>query len=48
MTVPYVQYLGGQPLSNGLQTGDALLLLAVTLVLVAAGTWRFNHRDVAV
>jgi ABC-2 type transport system permease protein len=39
---------GGEPLKNGLQTSDALLLLAVTAVLVAAGSWRFNRRDVAV
>jgi ABC-2 type transport system permease protein len=45
---PWHWYLGGEPLSNGLQAGDFLLLLAVTLVLVAAGTWRFNRRDVAV
>jgi ABC-2 type transport system permease protein len=45
---PWHWYLGGEPLKNGLQAGDALLLLAVTLVLVAAGTWRFNRRDVAV
>jgi ABC-2 type transport system permease protein len=45
---PWHWYLGGEPLKNGLQTGDALLLLAVTAVLVAAGTWRFNRRDVAV
>jgi ABC-2 type transport system permease protein len=45
---PWHWYLGGEPLKNGLQAGDALLLLAVTTVLVAAGTWRFNRRDVAV
>jgi ABC-2 type transport system permease protein len=45
---PWHWYLGGEPLKHGLQAGDALLLLAVTLVLVAAGTWRFNRRDVAV
>jgi ABC-2 type transport system permease protein len=45
---PWHWYLGGEPLKNGLQTGDALLLLAATLVLVAAGSWRFNRRDVAV
>ena len=45
---PWHWYLGGEPLKNGLQTGDALLLLAVTLVLVAAGVWWFNRRDVAV
>ena len=45
---PWHWYLGGEPLTNGLQTSDALLLLAVTVVLVAAGSWRFNRRDVAV
>jgi ABC-2 type transport system permease protein len=45
---PWHWYLGGEPLKNGLQTGDALLLLGVTLVLVAAGTWVFTRRDVAV
>jgi ABC-2 type transport system permease protein len=45
---PWHWYLGGEPLKNGLQAGDALLLLAVTAVLVVAGTWRFNRRDVAV
>jgi ABC-2 type transport system permease protein len=45
---PWHWYLGGEPLKNGLQAGDSLLLLVVTLVLVAAGTWSFNHRDVAV
>jgi ABC-2 type transport system permease protein len=45
---PWHWYLGGEPLKNGLQAGDSLLLLAVTLALVAAGTWRFNRRDVAV
>ena len=45
---PWHWYLGGEPLKNGLQAGDALLLLAVAAVLVAAGTWAFNRRDVAV
>jgi ABC-2 type transport system permease protein len=45
---PWHWYLGGEPLTNGLQAGDSLLLLAVTLVLVAAGTLVFNRRDVAV
>jgi ABC-2 type transport system permease protein len=45
---PWHWYLGGEPLKNGLQVGDSLLLLAVTLVLVAAGTLVFNRRDVAV
>jgi ABC-2 type transport system permease protein len=45
---PWHWYLGGEPLKNGLQAGDALLLLGVTVVLVAAGTWLFNRRDIAV
>jgi ABC-2 type transport system permease protein len=45
---PWHWYLGGEPLKHGLQVGDSLLLLGVTLVLVAAGAWRFSHRDVAV
>jgi ABC-2 type transport system permease protein len=45
---PWHWYLGGEPLKNGLQAGDSLLLLAVTLVLVAVGTLVFNRRDVAV
>jgi ABC-2 type transport system permease protein len=45
---PWHWYLGGEPLKNGLQAGDSLLLLAVTLLLVAVGTVVFNRRDVAV
>jgi beta-exotoxin I transport system permease protein len=45
---PWHWYLGGEPLKNGLQAGDSLLLLEVTLVLVAVGTLVFNRRDVAV
>jgi ABC-2 type transport system permease protein len=45
---PWHWYLGGEPLKHGLQAGDSLLLVAVTLVLVAAGTLLFNRRDVAV
>ena len=45
---PWHWYLGGEPLKHGLQAGDALLLLVVTMVLVAAGTLLFNRRDVAV
>jgi ABC-2 type transport system permease protein len=45
---PWHWYLGGEPLKNGLQAGDSLLLLAVTLMLVAVGTLVFNRRDVAV
>jgi ABC-2 type transport system permease protein len=45
---PWHWYLGGEPLKHGLQVGGSLLLLAVTVGPVAAGTWRFNRRDVAV
>jgi hypothetical protein len=45
---PWRWYLGGEPLKHGLQAGDSLWLLVVTVVLVAAGTWIFSHRDVAV
>jgi ABC-2 type transport system permease protein len=45
---PWHWYVGGDPLANGVQAGGALLLLGATVVLVAAGTWAFNRRDVAV
>jgi ABC-2 type transport system permease protein len=45
---PWHWYLGGDPLVNGLQPANCLLLLAATIVLVAAGTWRFTARDIAV
>lgn len=45
---PFHWYLGGQPLFYGVQWADSALLLAVTAVLVAAGTWLFTRRDIAV
>lgn len=33
---------------NGLQTTGPLLLLATTTLLVAAGTYLFTRRDIAV
>lgn len=45
---PWHWYLGGEPLTNGLQLADSGLLLAMTVALVAAGTWAFGRRDVAV
>ncbi len=43
------QWLNGQnPLQTGVQGGNVLLMLSLTVVLVAAGTWLFNRRDVAV
>jgi len=45
---PWNWFLGGVPLRNGLQVADCGLLLAMTVVLVAAGTWAFTRRDVGV
>jgi len=45
---PWHWNVGGEPLKNGLQVGDSLLLLGTTAVLVALGTWRFTRRDVAI
>ncbi len=45
---PFHYYSGGEPLRHGLQFADAGILLAVSLVLVAAGTFVFNRRDVGV
>ena len=45
---PWHWYLGGEPLRNGLQVGDSLLMLCTALVMVAAGTMLFNRRDLAV
>ena len=45
---PFRYYSGGQPLRNGLQPADLLVLAIVSLLLVGAGGWRFNRRDLAV
>lgn len=42
---PFHYYIGGEPLTNGFQLADAAFLAAATIVLIAAGTWRFNRRD---
>lgn len=42
---PYHYYIGGEPLKHGLQFADAAVLAAAATVLVAAGAWRLNHRD---
>jgi ABC-2 type transport system permease protein len=42
---PFHWYLGGDPLSNGVQTGGVLVLLITTVVLVTAGTALFTRRD---
>jgi ABC-2 type transport system permease protein len=45
---PFHWYLGNSPLLNGVQWGNVGLLVAVSAVLVAVGTWAFTRRDVAV
>ncbi|MEJ3747384.1 ABC transporter permease [Actinomycetes bacterium KLBMP 9797] len=45
---PFHWYLGGEPLENGFQWDGVGLLAATAAVLVAAGAWRFTHRDVSV
>lgn len=45
---PFHYYIGGEPLKHGFQWADAGILAAVSALLVAAGTYRFNHRDIAV
>jgi ABC-2 type transport system permease protein len=45
---PFHYYSGGQPLRNGPQADDILILLGVSLLAVAAGAVIFNRRDVAV
>jgi ABC-2 type transport system permease protein len=45
---PFYYYSGGRPLANGLQWGDAAILLAAALVLTAVAVVTFNRRDVAV
>lgn len=45
---PFRFYLGGSPLTDGLQLGDLGILAAVAIVLVLAGTAVFDRRDLAV
>jgi ABC-2 type transport system permease protein len=45
---PFHWLNGNNPLHTGVQIGDAFLMLALTAALIAAGTWIFNRRDVAV
>ena len=43
---PFHYYIGGEPLKHGFQWADAGILAAAAAVLTAAGTYRFNHRDI--
>jgi ABC-2 type transport system permease protein len=45
---PFHYYSGGQPLRNGLQAGDALILGAVAVALIVLGVIAFRRRDIAV
>ncbi|MFD0524421.1 ABC transporter permease subunit [Paractinoplanes durhamensis] len=45
--LPFDWYLGGEPLKHGVQWGHAGLLLGFAVLFVAAGTWRFNRRDLS-
>lgn len=45
---PLYWYGTGEPLRNGIQLGDASVLLGVSLVLLTAGAAAFNRRDIAV
>jgi ABC-2 type transport system permease protein len=45
---PFRYYSGGLPLRNGVQLADAAILAIASLVLVIAGGWRFDRRDLAV
>lgn len=44
---PFHWLTGGDPLRNGLQAADCLLMLGLTAVLVGWGTWAFGRRDIA-
>lgn len=45
---PFRYYNGGQPLANGLQVADGLVLAATALVLTAVAVAGFRSRDIAV
>ena len=45
---PFHYYSGGEPLRNGLQLMDSMVLLGASLVLVALAVIGFERRDVAV
>jgi ABC-2 type transport system permease protein len=44
---PFKYYMGNDPLRNGLDLGDAAVLIAVTAVLVVVSVVAFNRRDLA-
>ncbi|QKG19109.1 ABC transporter permease subunit [Actinomadura verrucosospora] len=42
---PYHYYIGGEPLRNGLDLVDVAVLAVAAIILITAGAWRLNHRD---
>lgn len=44
---PFHYYIDSEPLRNGFGWTGILVLAATSIILVAAGTYRFNHRDLA-
>lgn len=44
---PFHWYLGGDPLTNGVQWGGTAALAVTTVALIAAGTVAFGRRDLA-
>lgn len=42
---PFHYYIGGAPLTDGLDIGHAAVLAAASVGLVAAGAWRLGRRD---
>ncbi|HEY8339480.1 MAG TPA: ABC transporter permease subunit [Egibacteraceae bacterium] len=45
---PFAWYLGGEPLTRGVDAGGVLALAALTLVVLAAGMIAFERRDLGV
>jgi ABC-2 type transport system permease protein len=43
---PFHWYLGGDPLTNGVQWGGTAAPAVTTVVLVAVGTLGFGRRDI--
>lgn len=43
---PVHYYIGGEPLRNGFQWGDAAVLAIASATFVTAGLTRFNRRDI--
>lgn len=45
---PFGWYLGGDPLTQGVDAGGYALLAALVVVALLAGLWRFERRDLGV